>query len=129
MKVDIDTNIFMAGLLKGSTVRAILNFADADFYLPEEGIIEVRKYADELCSKAGYTNEEFEELISELLENIRLISIQDTKPYLSEAEKIMEKIDIKDSIFLAAALAIEAGGIWSFDNHIKEQTRIRVLDT
>jgi predicted nucleic acid-binding protein len=40
----------------------------------------------------------------------------------------MKDIDIKDSSFIATALSIKADGIWSYDNHFKEQEAILVLD-
>ena len=129
MKVVIDTNVLMAALLKNSIVRVILNFADVDFYIPEKGIEEVRKYSEELCLKGGFTHEEFENLLSYNLENIRTISHEELKGYMGKAEKIIGNVDIKDAVFVAAALTISADGIWSFDNDFKKQNIIKIFDS
>lgn len=128
MKRIIDTNVFIAGLIKDSTVRKILTFPEFNFFVPEDAIAELKKYKSEITEKAGYTNEEFEKIYSLLLENMKLVSRKEVKFYLNRAEEIMKNIDINDSSFIAAALAINADGIWSFDKHFKEQKEIKVLD-
>ena len=40
----------------------------------------------------------------------------------------MKDIDIKDCPFVATALAVDAEGIWSFDEHFKKQKEIKVFD-
>ena len=128
MKRVIDTNVLIAGLIRDSVVRKILTFPEFDFYIPEDAILELEKYKLEIIEKAGYTNEEFEKIYSFLLESVKLISEREVRPYLARAEEIMKKIDIKDSSFIAAALAINAEGIWSFDGHFKEQKEIKIFD-
>jgi predicted nucleic acid-binding protein len=129
MKVVIDTNVLMAGLLKDSIVRIILTFSDDEFYLPEQGIEEVKKYSDELCLKGDYTKEELEELLKSMLENIRVVHVGEIRNKISEAEEIMKNIDIKDSVFIATALAINADGIWSFDNDFKKQDKFKIFES
>ena len=128
MKIVIDTNILMAGLIKGSTVREILISKNTEFFLPEHAIEEIKKYKKELCEKAGYTEEEFDRLFSYLLENIKIIPKTEIKLYMKKAENIMKEIDINDSSFIATCLAISADGILSFDKHFKKQKKIKVFD-
>jgi predicted nucleic acid-binding protein len=35
MKIVIDTNVLMAGVLKDSIVRAVLTFSECGFFIPE----------------------------------------------------------------------------------------------
>jgi|SRR3989344_1073553 len=129
MKIVIDSNVIIAGLLKESIVREILVSKNNQFFLPENALEEIEKYKSEIIEKANYTDEEYEKLISFLLKNLNLISKTETKPFIKRGEEIMEKIDIKDSSFIAAALAINADGIWSFDKHFLQQKIIKIFKT
>ena len=129
MKIVIDTNVFMAGLLKDSEVRRLLIDENINFFLPEYAINEVEKYKKELCNKSGYSEEDLESMISFLLENIELVPFEQIKRYIEIAEKIKNSIDIKDAPFIATSLAIEADGIWSFDKDFTLQSKIKVFTT
>ena len=128
MKIVTDTNVYMADLLKDSIVREILTWPNFQFFIPEPAIKEVAKYKKELCEKAGYTEKEIEELSAYLLEHVELVPEVEIKQHLEKAENIMKEIDIKDAPFIAAAFAIDADGIWSFDTHFREQKEVRVFD-
>lgn len=127
MKIVIDTNILMAGLLKDSIVREILVSKNFKFFLPEYAIGEVKKYKKELCEKSRYTEKEFEKLFSYLLENIKIVPKTEVNLYMKKAENIMKEIDIDDSSFIATCLAINADGILSFDRHLKKQNIAKVF--
>ncbi|MEK6800659.1 MAG: PIN domain-containing protein [Nanoarchaeota archaeon] len=126
MKRVIDTNVLIAGLIRDSTVRKILISKKFQFFLPEDALEEIEKYRIELTAKSGYTKEEFGKLRDLLLDSITLVSKAEIKPYLEKAEEIMKDIDIKDSSFVATALAINADGIWSFDDHFNKQKEIKI---
>ncbi len=128
MRIVIDTNVLMAGLLKDSIIREILVSKNIHFFLPDLAIKEVLKYKDYLCKKSSYTINELEILLSYLLENIKVIPVIKIKKYMKKAENIMGKIDINDSSFVATCFAINADGIWSFDRHFKIQNKIRIFD-
>ncbi|PJC44590.1 hypothetical protein CO038_03290 [Candidatus Pacearchaeota archaeon CG_4_9_14_0_2_um_filter_39_13] len=128
MRIVIDTNVLMAGLLKDSAVRKILVLSGNEFFLPEFAIEEIKKYEDELLEKSGYDRKEFKLIVNNLLENLRIVPKDRIKESMLEGEEIMKTIDIKDSSFIACALAIDADGLWSFDKYFKKQKRIRVFD-
>jgi predicted nucleic acid-binding protein len=67
-------------------------------------------------------------ILNYLLEKINLTDDEKIKSHMQRAEEIMKPIDIKDSPFIAACLAVGAGGIVSFDEHFKRQTTIKVFD-
>ena len=128
MKIVIDTNILMAGLLKNSIVREILLSKNIDFFIPYQAIEEIKKYKKYLCKKSSYNEEEFEILLNYLLENIKTVPKIKIKAYMAEAEKIMKIIDINDSSFIATCFSINADGIWSFDKHFQKQNEIKIFD-
>ncbi len=127
MRIVIDTNVLMAGLLKDSIVRKILVSEKINFFIPDYALKEVYKYKKELCIKSGYTQKEFDYLVNLLLENIKIVPLKILKKYMIKAEEIMRGIDIKDSPFIATSFSINADGIWSFDKDFLEQKEIRVF--
>lgn len=128
MRVVIDTNVLMAGLLKDSVVRTVLLSRNISFFLPEHALSEIKKHENELLTKSGYHKGELKFLLNSLLQNIKVVPQKMIKNFMEKAELIMKDIDIKDSSFIATALVIKADGIWSYDNHFKEQNVIPVLD-
>src|SRR3989344_2868076 len=127
MRIVLDTNVLIAGLLKDSIVRNILLYKDIKFFLPEEAIEEINKHKDELIEKSGYCLTEFEEILNFLLKKIILVSKEMIKLQLEKAEYIMKDIDIADSSFIATALSINADGIWSFDKHFIKQKVVKIF--
>ena len=129
MKIVIDTNVFIAGLLKDSIVRDMLLSENIEFFLPKYAITEVEKYRKELCDKAGLTDEEFNTIFDHLLTKINLISDEEIKPYIEKATELIGNRDSKDVPFIATALAINSDGIWSFDKHFRKQKEIKIFNT
>jgi predicted nucleic acid-binding protein len=127
MKIVIDTNVLMAGLLKDSVVRFILTSTDFKFYLPDFSISEIKKYEKDLLTKSGYSKEELKSLMNYILKNINVIPRKQFIEHMQRAEQIMANIDLNDSPFIACALAINSDGIWSFDKHFLRQNLIKVL--
>jgi len=127
MKVVIDTNVLIAGLLKDSIVRQILFFNHVDFYLPDKAIEELKKHKSDLLEKSDLSSEEFGFVIDTLLEKMTIVSKEVIKPFMEKSEEIMKGIDVADSAFIATALSIGADGIWSFDNHFKEQKEVSII--
>jgi predicted nucleic acid-binding protein len=129
MRVVVDTNILIAGLLKDSTIRKILLDGENVFYLPAYSLVEIKKYEDYLLDKSGLSCEEFLGLMNSLLKNIKVIPLKKFSRYMKKADRIMLKSDLDDSSFVALALAIRADGIWTFDKHFLMQRKIRIIST
>lgn len=125
MRIVIDTNVLMAGLISNSIVRRLLVSGKAAFYLPEFALEEVEKYEGLLKDKAGFSNEDFLKLKGMLLESIIVVPKKLTDKHMKEALAIMENIGKKDSVFIACALAISADGIFSFDKDFLQQKSVR----
>ena len=128
MKVVIDTNVLMAGLISDSTIRRLLVSGKAAFYLPEFALEEVEKYKETLKEKSGCCEEEFQKLKELMLEWIITVPKELTKKHMKEAIKIMENVDKKDSVFIACAIAVNADGILSFDKDFLKQKKVRCFN-
>lgn len=129
MKLVIDTNRIMAGLIKDSQTRKIIFNEEFDFIAPDYIITEIEKYRQYLIEKSKLTDREFDITLLSLLERIELIPLDMFMDYLELAEKIMKDIDIKDSPFLALGLAVKTGGIWSEDRDFDMQIELRRYST
>jgi len=129
MNIVIDTNIFISALIKqDGLAREIIINSGENFLFPEYEFQEVYKYKEEISKKSGYSDIEFIQAISLLLNNMRIVKYEEIRDYYNESVEIMSKIDSKDIIFIATAFALNAI-IWSDDAHFKMQNRIKCLTT
>jgi predicted nucleic acid-binding protein len=84
MKIVIDTNVLMAGLLKESVVRTILLSRNISFFLPEYALSEIKKYENELLTKSGYSKGELIFLMNSLLQNIKIVPWKIIKSFMGK---------------------------------------------
>ncbi len=129
MKLVIDSNRIMAGLIKDSLTRQIIFNEEFDFIAPDYVITEIEKYRQYLIEKSKLTDREFDITLLSILERIELIPSDVFIDHLELAEEIMKDIDIKDSPFLALGLAAKAGGIWSEDKDFDRQIKLKRYST
>jgi predicted nucleic acid-binding protein len=129
MRIILDSNIILSALIKSGKTRTILTTPTNEFYTIEFAIQEIRKYKTLVLKKSGLTKEEFEIMLSLIMDNIQIIEKQLIKSKINEAKKLMEKIDPKDVPILACALAIPNDGLWSNDKHLKKQPKAKVYNT
>lgn len=74
-------------------------------------------------------SEDFENLLQLLLKRIIIVSKEDLNHKKEEAIELMKNIDLDDALFIACALASPNSVIWSDDKKLKQQTKIKVLNT
>ena len=129
MKLVIDTNRFMAALLKSSVSREIIISEKIEFYSPEYMITEIEKHRNYLMKKSKLDKKDYNFLLSTLLENITLVPFEKFKHKYMDAVEIMKNIDITDSPFIALGLAMKADGIWTKDQDYNEQNVLKVYST
>ncbi|MBI4144284.1 PIN domain-containing protein [Candidatus Woesearchaeota archaeon] len=129
MKVVIDTNVLMAGIIADHTVREILLSKVHAFLLPEHAFSELRKHFLSIVKKSGLNIEEVEQLISTIANGLTIVAEHEIKAKWEEATAIMKEIDPLDIPFVAAALASNADGIWSFDKGFQKQKVVRIITT
>jgi len=128
MKFIVDTNIFISALIKDSVTRKIIMHIKAELYSPKFLQEEVEKYKDEILRKANINETEFKVLFGQIKSKIIFLEFDSFSSKFDEAEEIMDKIDPKDTPFIAAALATESD-IWSDDKHFEKQKKVKVWKT
>jgi len=124
----LDTNIIFSALLKNSTARKIILSDTFNLFVPEFLFTEIKKYEELILKKSGMSKDNLEILLLLLQSHISIIPLKKFSEYLKEAEKEMEKIDIKDSPFIALALKLKIP-IWSNDLHFKKQKKVPSFST
>jgi predicted nucleic acid-binding protein len=129
MKLVIDTNRLVAALIKSSVTREIILSDKFELYSPNYILTEINKNRDFLIKKANIKAIDFEEILVTLLDHIHLIPFEEFKSRYLEALKIMNGIDPDDTAFLALGLSLKVNGIWTEDNHFREQNILKVYST
>ncbi len=129
MKLVIDTNRIMAGLLRNSTSRKIILHDSFSFYAPDYIEIEVFKHRSYLMKKAKISEPDFKILMKILLERVTLVPFEDFGQEYDYAMQIMEPVDENDSPFLAVGIALGINGIWTEDRHFLRQNLLKVYST
>ena len=121
LKLILDTNIIISALIsKKSTIREILISDKIIFYMPEQVLAELLKHKELLCKKTDLSQKEIFFTLFYLLSRVEIVKKEAFSENLEKAKNIMEKIDIKDSEFLALALSIDNEGIFSNDKHFDD---------
>jgi predicted nucleic acid-binding protein len=129
MKIIVDTSRIIAALVKDSFSRTILLSAEFEFLTINLTKSEIEEHMQEILEKARITKEEFDDILSLIMQHVNIISDLAIESKLGEAREIMQNIDPDDVMFIAAALAIENEGIWSDDRHFERQKRVRIFKT
>ena len=129
MRLIVDTNILISGLIRDSITRRILLNPKFEFYLPDFSLSEIKKYLPEISKKSGLSAKEVKELLNSLLDNFYVIPLKEYKFQLKRATEIIGSIDEKDVPFIAVALCIKSYGIWSNNGHFQEQNEIKTYTT
>jgi len=63
------------------------------------------------------------------MRHITLVPFNKFKHRYAGAMEIMKNIDIKDSAFIALAMALNADGIWTEDKDFLRQNEVKVFST
>lgn len=129
MRLVIDTNRIMAGLLKDSTSRRIILHDSFSFFAPDYIETELRKHRPYLMKKAKIQKPDFDLLMDTLLEHVILVPFEDFEHEYGHATRIMATIDENDSPFLAVGLALGIRNIWTEDRHFLRQDFLKVCST
>jgi len=129
MKLVIDTNRIMAGLLKDSTSRKIILHDSFSFFAPDYIETELSKHRPYLMRKAKIPGPDFDLLMQTLLDQVILVPFEDFEHEFGHAMRIMATIDENDSPFLAVGLALGIGSIWTEDRHFLRQDLLKVCST
>jgi predicted nucleic acid-binding protein len=129
MKLVVDTNIVIAGLLKDSVTRKILLHPLFSYYIPEHAFDEIEHHEDELIKKSGLTRHRFHQIMSILKKRLSIVPIEEFIEHYPEAYEAMKKIDETDAPFIALSLSFDNDGVWTNDRHFEKQILVRVWST
>ncbi len=129
MRFVIDTNILISALIRDSITRQIILKSGWKFYYPKISLNEIEKYKIYIIEKAGFSEDDFQELLDIIVSYISLLEGSNYQDKLDEAEAIMKHIDEKDVVFIASALASANDGIWTDDGDFDEQNKIKIWKT
>jgi len=129
MKLVIDTNRIMAGLLRNSTSRKIILHDSFSFYAPDFIETELNKHRSYLVKKAKIPEDDFNLLMQILLDNVELVPFEDFADGFDRAMEIMKPVDENDAPFLAVGFALGIEGIWTEDRHFLRQDILKVYST
>lgn len=127
MRLVIDTNRIIAGLIRSSQSRRILFNPSHEFFAPGYILAEIGKHRGYLMEKARLTPEEFDLLLDLMMERVTLVPVEDFASSYPFAVSIMEKTDVDDAPFLAVGIALSLDGIWTGDRHFLRQDELPVF--
>ena len=126
IRIVVDANILISALLGGKP-RFILFDLKFEFLTTGFTLKEVEKYIPEISQKSGVSEKEIEEAIS--LFPIQVLSRDYYKNYLTQAKKLIQKIDPDDIDILALYLK-EKTFLWTEDKHFEQvKPKIKLLKT
>ncbi|MBI5036668.1 hypothetical protein HZC09_04985 [Candidatus Micrarchaeota archaeon] len=128
MNLIVDTNRLFAAIIKDSVSRRILLCPKFAFFSPNLSKKELSKYLPELLLKSKISETTFAHLVDLLFSRIHILEDANVQEYMDQA-RIMDSIDPDDTPFVAAALAINADGIWSDDRHFERQNLAKIFKT
>ncbi len=129
MKIVVDTNILFSALVAKGKTRQILLREDVEFYVPEFFFKELRKYIEDISEKSGLKRRDVKILLNLLLENIQIVPKSTFEHKLLQAKKLIGNIDPDDVPFLALALSLNQGVIWTEDKDFRNQEKVKIITT
>ncbi len=136
MNLVVDSNIVISALISPSGVIAKIIFTrlqEAKLYAPEYLYFEVIDKQEKIQRLAGYTTDEFYELLHILLKRLELIDHSIiNEENKTNAFKLVADIDIKDVEYVALTLQTEHK-LWTGDkaliNGLKAKGFTKIIDT
>jgi len=129
MRIMLDANIILSALMKNGITRKILLSKEIEFYTIQYTLEEVLKYNALIKRKSGLNDHELTIILDTIFENIKIIPIKNVKSNFKKAFEVMKNIDPKDAPILAGAMSIPNDGLWTNDEHLKQQKLNKTIGT
>ena len=121
--------MLFSALIKDSITRRIILDYEGHFLFPSFIFEELERHKEELLKKSKMNTRDFNLLLSLLLRKVMIVPTEVLFPYKKEAFEIIKEIDKDDTIFIACALNYHDSIIWSDDKKLKQQSKIRIINT
>lgn len=129
MIIVLDTNVFISAIVKDSTTRRLIVESKQILLFPENIFQEIREHKEEILKKSGLIEEEYNKLIAKILSYVYIVPEELLILQREEAYSLAKNIDLDDVLFFATALVFKDSIIWSDDKKLKNQDKIKVLNT
>ena len=129
LKLVVDTNIILSAMIKDSTIRKIIVESDIDFFTPDFTFDEINRHLNYICKKNSLNRKINLKILAVLSKYINVVDFGFYAHKITEARKLIGKIDEKDIPFLALALSFENDGIWTNDKHFLKQKKMKIWGT
>ena len=127
MELIIDANILMSALISTEGKTYDLIYADRiRLFAPEYLLEEFERHKNEILTKSGLTESDFELFLRLISSRIEFISKSEFKSFIPQAKELTPDID--DTEYFALALKFKCA-IWSNDKRLANQDKIRVYST
>lgn len=129
MRLIVDANILISAMIRTSVTRKIIVNSIFELYTPEYTFSEIEKNLNYISNKNSLTLNDNKKVLEILSNYIYIFDAEFYIDYLSDAGRIISKIDENDIPYIALALAINNDGIWTNDEHFQKQNKIKVWKT
>lgn len=124
MRLVVDTNIIMAGLIRDGATRKLL--FKHTLYAPREIKEELQRHKAYIHTKCKLPVCEAQQLFETIMRRISPVEPQESDTRRATIQ--MNAIDPDDTMFIACALTLSIP-IWSNDRHVQEQRLVPVMTT
>lgn len=128
MQLIIDANVLVAAFLKAATTRELIFDEEIELFAPEYFALEVNQTLKKdkfFKIHTALTKGEIEELLSFLLQPIKIIPEEEYSYFIKEAKQY---VPVDDAPYLALSLALKIP-IWSNDTAFKKQSLVKTYTT
>lgn len=120
MQLVIDANVVISALATDGAVRTAIRTATDDVSTPWYIQTEIGNHRTDIQAKSGLSQQAFDALLEELFDHVEVIPRWEMNPHLHEAARTMQSYDPDDTMYAAAALAID-GTVVSNDQAFETQ--------
>lgn len=124
MRVVVDANVVLSAMLRDGAVRHALASTDAHLFAPAFLKQELGKHLGTMARRAGVKKADAQAALEGLLADVIWVGEEAIERSWKQAHRALAKTDPKDVPYLAAALAVHADAIWSFDTDFDAQDLI-----
>jgi len=107
MMIVLDTNVLISAIIKDSTTRRLIVESEQVLLFPEGIFQELREHKEEIFEKSGLTKEDYDKLISKMLNDVYIVPNELVVFQRDEAYHLVKDIDIDDVLFFATALVFK----------------------
>ena len=125
----VDTNVLISALIRDSVTRKIIVSSGFDFCYPSVSFAELERHKGMIIERSGLGEDNFNRVLAVLMSHVKVVPYSAYSGKIGEARAVLGGIDIDDVAFLALALSIEGSFIWSNDNHLHSQDKVKVFWT